>query len=179
MPLFSLLSLFFALIVESNSTLQKVLMNDACLYAGLGIAILAITGNFFKKMPEMLSYDLFSSGTLTAWFTWWKPLFNPDSPIFFFFPVYFALISALASLIFMSRRHKIDAQELKLLRAIEGSGAVASWMLMSVVLATLYFENHFLQYPVWMTLLIIRYLMSGFLQYASEPTKPDSRKLLR
>ena len=177
MPLFSLLSLFFALIAESNSLFQKILINDAFLYIGLGLAILAIAGNFFNRIPEMVCYDLFSSGAIIAWFALWKPLFIEESPIFFFFPVYFALLSAVASLIFMSRRHKIGAYDLKLMRTIEESGAVASWMLMLIVLITLYFENHFLQYPVWMTLLIIRYIMAGFLQHSSQSLKPDSHKL--
>ena len=111
----------------------------------------------------MLSYDLFSSGTLMAWLPLWKPLFVKDAPIFFFFPVYFAVITAIATLFFMSQRNKIDQVNLKLMQAIVDSGAADPWMVMIVVLITLYFNNHFLQYPIMMTLLTTRFTLSGCL----------------
>ena len=163
MPIFIVLCLITAFLVESSSPLQKTLSNPVFVYLGLGIALFAVAGNFLKKIPEIWSYDIFASGTLLAWFALWKPLFIKDSPIFFFFPVYFALMAALATLLFISQRHKIDQPNLNLMRTIADTGFADSWLVMVLALITLYFENHFLQFPVMMTLLTTRFTLSGCL----------------
>jgi hypothetical protein len=99
-----------------------------------------------------------------AWFALWKPLFVSDSPIFFFFPVYFALIVAFVSLFFIGQRHKIDHDSLQRMQAIVDSGVIPHWFVMICVTVTLYFENRFIQFPTFMTLLAVRYALSGCLK---------------
>lgn len=164
MPIFVALCLVLAVIVQTDSAIQTILVSDFVLYSGLTIGIAAIIGSFFKKIPETLSYDLFSSSILFAWFAYWKPLFVKDSPIFFFFPVYLALIAAFVSLFFIGQRHKIDRDSLQRMQAIVDSGVIEPWFVMVCVLVTLYFENRFIQYPTMMTLLITRYALSGCLK---------------
>jgi len=164
MPVFVVLCLILALIVQAGSPLQAILVSPVIIYCGLTIAIGTIIASFFKKLPENISYDLFASSILFAWFAYWKPLFVTDSPIFFFFPVYFALIVAFAALFFIGQRHKIDRDSLQRMQAIVDSGVVAPWFVMTCVLVTLYFENRFIQYPTMMTLLTMRYALSGCLK---------------
>jgi hypothetical protein len=164
MPVFVVLCLSLALIVQTGGSVQTALVSPIFIYSGLTVAIVTIIGSFFKFVPEKLSYDLFSSSTLFAWFAYWKPLFVTDSPIFFFFPIYFALITAFAALFFIGQRHKIDRDSLQRMQAIVDSGVVEPWFVMICVLITLYFENRFIQYPVMMTLLTIRYALSGCLK---------------
>ena len=164
MPIFVLLCLIIALMVQTGSELQYFLVSPITIYIGLSIAIATIIANFFKKIPENISYDAFSSGILLAWFAYWKPLFVKDSPIFFFFPVYFALLAAFVALFFIGQRHRIDKESLKQMQSIADSGIVDPWFVMIFVLITLYFENHFLQYPVMMTLLTFRYALWGCLK---------------
>ncbi len=172
MPLFVALCLIFAVIVQTESPLQVALASPAALYVGLGVAIATIIGSVFKRLPEMYSYDIFASSTLFVWFSYWKPFFVKDSPIFFFFPVYFALVVAFAILFFISQRHRIDQESRKLMQNIVNSGVVDPWLVMACVLATLYFENRFIQYPTFMTLLVIRFALSGCLK----PTQPENSK---
>jgi hypothetical protein len=164
MPVFVFLCLALALIVQTENRLQTVLVSDFFIYGGLTIAIATVIASFFKKLPETISFDLFSSSILLTWFAYWKPLFVSDSPIFFFFPVYFALIVAFAALFFIGQRHKIDRDSLNRMQAIVDSGVVQTWVVMSCVVASLYFEDHFLQFPVMMTLLTMRYALSGCLK---------------
>ncbi len=164
MPVFVFLCLALAGIVQINSPLQNLLVSQFVINAGLTLAVAAIIANFFKKTPETVSYDIFSSSVLLVWFAYWKPLFVEDSPIFFFFPVYFAVIIAFIALFFIGQRHRIDQYSLKMMQSIADSGMVEPWMVMICVLITLYFENHFLQYPVMMTLLALRYALSGCLK---------------
>lgn len=164
MPVFVALCLVLAFIVQTGSQLQLALVSPVVIYGGLTIAIVTITGRFFKLMPENISYDIFSSSILLAWFGHWKPLFVKDSPIFFFFPVYFALIIAFVAIFFIGQRHKIDRDSLQRMQAIVDSGVVQPWFVMLCVMATLNFEKHFLLYPVMMTLLTMRYTLSGCLK---------------
>jgi hypothetical protein len=164
MPVFVALCLILAVIVQTKSPLQGVLVSPVFMYVGLTIAIATIIGSFFKKLPEKISYDIFASSILFAWFAYWKPLFVSDSPIFFFFPIYFTLIIALATLFFIDQRHKIDRDSLQRMQAIADSGVVDPWLVMICVTVTLYFENRFIQYPTMMTLLTMRYALSGCLK---------------
>lgn len=165
MPVFVILCLALAVLVQTGSPLQNILISQMVIYGGLAIAIVTIIGSFLKKIPEHISYDLFSSSLLFAWFAYWKPLFVKDSPIFFFFPVYFALIIAFVTLFFIGNRQKIDKFSLDTLQSIADSGVAEPWLIMIIVLATLNFENHFLQYPVMMTLLIMRYTLTNCLKH--------------
>jgi hypothetical protein len=167
MPVFVVLCLILALIVQTGSAIQTILVSSIVIYGGLTVAISTIIGSFFKKIPEHISYDLFACSALVTWFAYWKPLFVSDSPIFFFFPVYFALIVAFVSLFFIGRRHKIDNDSLTRMQGIVDSGVVDPWFLMSCVLVTLYFENRFIQYPTMMTLLTMRYTLYGLLKKKS------------
>ena len=164
MPFFVVLCLILAGIVQSESTLQAVLVSPYVLYGCLTIAVATIIGSFIKRIPEAISYDIFTSSTLFAWFAYWKPLFVKDSPIFFFFPIYFALIIAFVALFFVGKRHKIDKDSRRRMQAIVDSGVIEPWFMMACVLVTLYFENRFIQFPTMMTLLTMRYTLSACLK---------------
>jgi hypothetical protein len=164
MPFFVALCLLLAIIVQTGSPLQAILVSPIFIYVGLAIAIAIIIGIFFKRLPEKTGYDLFACSTLFVWFAYWKPLFVTDSPIFFFFPVYFALIVAFADLFFIGQRHKIDPDSRQRMQTIVNSGVIQPWFVMACVLVTLYFENRFIQFPTFMTLLTIRYALSGCLK---------------
>jgi hypothetical protein len=153
-----------AAIVQMESPIVTLLASPIFIYIGLTIAIATIIASYFKKLPESSSYDLFACSILFAWFAYWKPLFVTDSPIFFFFPVYFALIVALVSLFFIGQRHKLDRDSLQRMQAIVDSGVIPPWGVMVCVTVTLYFENRFIQFPTMMTLLTIRYALSGCLK---------------
>lgn len=167
MPIFVLLCLALAVIVQTESPVEAILLSPVMMYLGLTIAVATIIGSIFKKIPEYIGYDLFASSILFVWFAYWKPLFVKDSPIFFFFPVYFALIVAFVSLFFVGKRHKIDQDSLNRMQTIVNSGVVESWFLMICVTVTLYFENRFIQFPTMMTLLTMRYALFACLR----PTK--------
>lgn len=169
MPIFVALCLILAILVQTESQIAMMLVSAPVLYGGLAVATATIVASFFKKIPEMISYDIFASSALFVWFSYWKPLFVKDSPIFFFYPVYFALVVAFVTLFFIGRRDKIDKDSRKLMQGIVSSGVVDPWILMGCVLVTLYFENRFIQFPTFTTLLVMRYTLSSCLK----PLHPD------
>ncbi len=118
MPLFIVLSLALCFMVQTASSLQSALVTPLLIYIGLAVAIVSIFGNLFKKWPAIIWYDIFSSSTLLVWFAYWKPLFKDDSPIFFFYPLYFALMTAFVSLFFIGQRDKIDDESFRFMQIL-------------------------------------------------------------
>jgi len=161
MPIFIVLSLALCFLVQTASPLQRLMITPILVYINLTIAIISIFGSLFKKLSARIWYDIFSSSTLLVWFAYWKPLFNGDSPIFFFYPVYFALITAFVSLFFIGQRHKIDDESFLLMLFLSKKGIIQPWVLMLCVLGSLELQQHFMLYPIMMTLLIMRFALEG------------------
>jgi hypothetical protein len=164
MPVFIVLSLTLSLTVEVFGKLQSFLVTPFVIFPGLAVAIISIIVCFQNKKPGLIWYDLFSSSTLLIWFAYWKPLFNDDSPVFFFFPVYFALITALVSLFFIGQRHKIDEESFRFMEILSIRSIIQPWVIMLCVLGSLKFQQHFLLYPTLMTLLILKFALAGCLE---------------
>ncbi|MGZ8241476.1 MAG: hypothetical protein ACXWTK_08150 [Methylobacter sp.] len=164
MPFFIIISLILSFSGQSASSLQNLLISPLFIYIGAGVAILSIAGVIFKKLPTKIAYDIFAGSTLLVWFAYWKMLFNKDSPIFFFFPLYFAFMTAFVSLFIINQRHKIDYETFRLMQSLSEMKGLQPWLVMSCVLVTLEFQKHYLLFPVMMTLLIMRFALSSCLE---------------
>lgn len=164
MPLFISLSLAFSFIVQNASPLQSLLESTAFNYTGITLAICSIAGIVLKKLPAKICYDVFASGALLAWFGLWKPLFNDDSPIFYFYPLYFAFMTAFVSLFFIQRPQVIDYETLRYIKYISRKYKLPPWLVMVGVLMSLALHQHFLLFPIMMTLLIMRFALTSYLE---------------
>ena len=164
MPLFIALSLALCFMVQTGSSLQNVLVSPLLIYIGLAVAIISIFGSLFKKLPDLIWYDIFSGSTLILWFAYWKPLFKDDSPVFFFYPLYFALMTAFVSLFLIGQRHKIDDESFRLMLSLSKKNIIQPWVLMLCVLGSLELQQHFMLYPTLMTLLIMRFVLASCLE---------------
>jgi hypothetical protein len=164
MPVFIILSLSLSYLVETANPYQALLISPFVIYSGVVCAILSVIGIFFKKFQENIWYDLFFSSTLLTWFASWKPFFNEESPMFFFFPLYFALATAFAWFVVIGGRQKIDRQTYDYMKAFVEKSGFEPWLLMLLVMGSLLLHQHFSLFPVLMTLLIIRFTLSGCVQ---------------
>ena len=164
MPLFIALSLALCFMVQTGSSLQNVLVSPLLIYIGLAVAIISIFGSLFKKLRALIWYDIFSGSTLMVWFAYWKPLFKDDSPVFFFYPLYFALMTAFVSLFLIGQRHKIDDESFRLMLSLSKKNIIQPWVLMLCVLGSLELQQHFMLYPTLMTLLIMRFALASCLE---------------
>lgn len=164
MPLFIALSLALCFMVQTSSPLQSVLITPLLIYIGLAIAIISIFGSLFKKLSALIWYDIFSSSALLVWFAYWKPLFKDDSPIFFFYLLYFALMTAFVSLFFIGQRDKIDDESFRFMLSLSKKTIVQPWLVMLCVLVSLELQQHFMLYPVMMTLLMMRFALASCLE---------------
>jgi hypothetical protein len=164
MPIFIVLSLCLSYLVQTANSVQILLVSPLMVYIGLAFAVISITGIFFKKFQEKNWYDIFASSALLTWFASWKPFFNEDSPIFFFFPLYFALTTAFASLVLVGQRQQVDRQTYDYMRAFVEKSGMEPWILMILILGSLKLQHHFMLFPVLMTLLLVRFALSACLQ---------------
>lgn len=164
MPLFIVFSLCLSYLVQVSSPIQTILVSPIAINSGLVLGAVSIIGIFFKKIKENICYDLFACSALLIWFASWKPLFNDQSPIFFFFPLYFALITAFASLILIGGRQQIDRQTHSYMNAFIEKSGMKPWILMILILGSLRLQHHFMLFPVLMTLLLVRFTLSECVQ---------------
>jgi hypothetical protein len=164
MPLFIVLSLALSFLVQTASSIQSLLVTTVVLYISLGVAIISIVGSQFKKLSNIFCYDIFSSSTLLVWFAYWKPLFKDDSPIFFFYPIYFALITAFVALFFIVQRNKIDNESFNIMQSLSKKRIIQPWLIMVCVLGSLELQQQFMLYPTLMTLLILRFALASCIE---------------
>jgi hypothetical protein len=166
MLVFISLSLALCYISQTPNSLSDILTSPFSIYGGLTLALASIIGVFLKKLPDKIGYDAFSSSTLLTWFAYWKPMpfFSADSPIFFYFPLYFALMSAFMTLFLSNRSHKIDKESLHYMQYLDKERLMPAWSVMLCVLASLEATQHYQLYPVLMTLLMVRFAFSSCLQ---------------
>lgn len=164
MPLFIALSLAICFMVQAASPLLSILETPVLIYISLTLAIISIFTTMFKILPGINWYDIFSSSVLLVWFAYWKPIFKDDSPIFFFYPLYFALFMAFVLLFFVGKRHEIDDESIRFMQSRSQKSILQPWVIMVCSLASLEFHQHFLLFPVMITLLIMRFALTSCLE---------------
>jgi hypothetical protein len=167
MFLFIALALGLCFIQETASPLATLLVSPIFIYGGLVTAIVSIVSLFFQKIPEKIACDIFSSGTLLLWFAYWNPLFGADSPIFFFYPLFFAVMSALFTLFLSNQNHRIDKESLRYMRYVNQERVMSSWFIMVCVLLSLLVHQHYQLYMVLMVLLMLRLAFSSCIEEES------------
>lgn len=168
MLLFIVFSLALCFIVQMASSLQGLLIAPFVIYIGIFLAIVSVLGIVFKKSSVTIWHDLFSSSTLLAWFVYWHSLFHDDAPFFFFFPLYFVFLATFIEMMALGQKQPIDNRSLQQMQAFANNNMVQPWVIMLGVLVSLQLPQHFLLYPVMMTLLMIRFALSRYLN-RSEP----------
>lgn len=83
--------------------------------------------------------------------------------MFFFFPLYFVFLAAFIEIRALGPRPHIDDMSLKQMKAFANNNIVQPWVIMVGVLVSLQLPQHFLLYPVMVTLLMIRFALSRYL----------------
>ena len=116
-----------------------------------------------KRIHVSYAYDGFATGALLVWFPYWYPLFKKDAPMFYFFPLYFVLLTAGVTLLFLRRDDWVDQESLKSMLHFSNKLRFHPGIIASTVLISLEIHNHFLIFPITMTLFIMRYTFTCYL----------------
>jgi hypothetical protein len=173
MLVFILLSLALGYLVQTSNPLLSQLVSPFVLYFGIGGALLAASGMLFKKRHFLIWYDVFASSALLAWFAYWKTQFQDDSPMFFFFPVYFAAMAAFISLAFIGPSERLDIETVSYMRRLGDHRALQPWLIMLATLGSLQLLDHYLVFPVLMTLLLARFALDCCVERTSRKYREE------
>lgn len=166
MYLFIFLNLCIAFVLKDDGVLRAIFLSDYSLYLGGALLFFnfIISCAKYKKIAYKLRYDLFAVGALLVWFSYWPAFFREGSPLFYLYPLYFALITALFSLVFIKEPDHIDPDALVWLQWLSDSGRFNPAIIMLSVCISLFFPQHFMLFPLTVSLLIMRYTLACCLQ---------------
>ena len=165
MFIFICLNLYLGFLLKEESFFYNLLSSDFSLYTGIGLLVVNFIASWFKfsKIPFKLRYDMFAVGSLFVWISYWPPFFRFGSPMFQYFPMYFAFITALFSVVFITKRENMDPDAVTLLQWFSDSGRFNPIVIMIAVMISLALPQHFLLYPVTVTILIMRFALASCL----------------
>jgi len=162
MFLFIILDLCVVFFLKTERLTPEEFQLNSLLYTGIFLLILNFVAMAvrFKKLSFKWRYDLFAVGSVFVWLSYWPPFFRLGSPVFISFLFYFAFISALFSILFIKKAEKLEPEVEEYLNWLSNSGRFNPLVIMIAVMVSLAFPQHFLLFPVTVTLLVIRYSMA-------------------
>jgi hypothetical protein len=149
-------------VLKDDGALKGVFLSDYSFYTGVGLmsATFVAVSVKYKKIAYKIRYDLFAVGALLIWFSYWPAFFREGSPIFYLYPLYFALITALFSLVFIKDREQIDPDALVWLQWLSDSGRFNPIIVMLCVCISLFLPQQFMLFPITVSLLVMRFALA-------------------
>ncbi len=157
MHVFILCSLLLTTLVQNHNPYLPWLNDEPVWLSAGGLAALFILLGWLKKLPAMIWQDGFACSGLLAWYAYWKPLFSPDSPLFYAFPIYFSLLAIWMLTAFINKGSRFDDESRALMRILEKHLAgFDSCLMAAIALICIALPDHYLSYPLAMTFFILR-----------------------
>ena len=151
-----------AFVLREETVFRTVFLSDYAFYTGSFLLVFnfVITSFNYKKIAYKLRYDLFAVGALLVWFSYWPGFFRVGSPLFFIYPLYFALVTALFSLLFVHERERIDPDALHWLQWLSDSGRFNPALIMLGVMVSLALPQQFMLFALAISLLVMRFALA-------------------
>jgi len=161
---FILCSLTLAALVQNQNQFLQLLATPVALGIGLTVIAGSLLAGYLKKAPSIIWHDGFATGCLLVWYAYWEPQFSSGAPMFFFFPLYFALLTSIVTLTLINKSEYFDQESIVQLRYLEKHTRFNISVLVGLVLISLLITRHYTLYPIAMTLFIIRHTMTVCLE---------------
>lgn len=161
---FILCSLALAALVQNQNEFLQLLATPVALAIGLTIMAVSLLAGYLKKISTVIWHDGFATGCLLIWYAYWQPQFNDDAPMFFFFPLYYALLTSIVTLTLINKSEYFDLESIVHLRYLEKSTRFNIGVIVAFVLISLLITRHYTLYPIAMTFFIIRHTMTTCLE---------------
>ncbi len=164
MFIFIILNLLLFYLVQSDHQWLVIFRSEIMVKLGFFTGCIALLAGYFKKLSPHIWYDFLASSSLLIWYAWWFPSFRDGSPIFYFFPLYFALISAIAMFFFFKTDFYLDNDARQYLQWLINSGRAHPFLMGAFVLGSVFVTRHYTLYPVAITLFVLSYTITICLQ---------------
>lgn len=160
LPLFTFASLVYLNLIWTESPLVAYLETDYALYFGLFCVVCSSLLAAFKKVHYKYTYDIYAFGCLLIWFAYWRRFFRLDAPVFSSYPIFFVLLSLGITYLVINRAQNLPSDQISLLRIIHDSWLFKAPLLAFAMLCSFLDPEHYLIYPILMSLLFIRFAFS-------------------
>ena len=161
---FILCSLSLAALVQTQNEFLQLLATPEALGIGLTITTASLLAGYLKKIPTVTWHDGFASGSLLVWYAYWEPQFIDDAPMFFYFPLYYALLTSIVTLTLINKSEYFDQESIVQLRYLDKISRFDISAIVVFVLISLLITDHYALYPIAMTFFIIRHTMTACLE---------------
>lgn len=161
---FILCSLSLAALVHSHNEFLGLLGTPMALGIGLTMMTASLLVGYLKKASTVTWHDGFATSCLLVWYSYWTSEFNDNAPMFFFFPLYYALLTSIVTLTLINKSEHFDHESIVQLRYLEKSTRFHIGVLVGLVLISLLITRHYTLYPIAMTLFIVRHTMIACLE---------------
>lgn len=171
MPIFIICCVLLTTLVQTQSLYLPLLNIEWVWMAGAGLAGAFLMAGCLKKLSSIIWHDGFSCGLLWAWYGYWEPLFSKGSPMFHLFPIYYALLCSWMLWAFIHKSARFDQASRDALIYLQNYlSRFDTCLVASLVLISLALPEHYLLYPISMTLFVIRSTLQRCLEIVSQPT---------
>lgn len=156
---FILWNILLAVLVQTQSEFLPLLATPAALAIGIFAMAASLLVGYLKKVPTMAWHDGFVTGSLLAWYAYWQPEFGSDAPMFFVYPVYFALLTSVVTLALINRSPYFDQESVEYLRSLEKLSRFDMSLVIGFVAISLLIYKHYSLYAMAITFFVVRHTM--------------------
>ena len=161
---FVVLGLLLAILVQNQSQLLQLLTTPVALGIGLTVMVASLLLGYLKKISTITWHDVFACSSLLVWFGYWSSQFDGEAPMFFFFPLYYSLLTSIVTLSLINKSQNFDLDSVVQLRFLEKSTKVHSSVFVAIVLLGILVTDHYGIYPIAMTIFIVRHTIVACLE---------------
>jgi hypothetical protein len=175
MPFFTCLSLTISFLVQTHHRYETLIQSVWSEYVGGACIIISVILMLMHKLTVSIRYDLFCSGSLLIWISTWPPFFNEDSPVIFYYPLFFCFMTVLVNILFIQQASKIDPLTLKYLKKFADNRLLHTGVIMAGVLYSLTDTDNYRLFPNIMVIMILKFGLVSILQITQAedlPPKP-------
>ncbi len=157
LPLFTLVSIILTLAAWQRPDVLESINQSQFLILGLCLIGLSGALSLSKRVDFRWTYDLFLLGGILVWFVYWREIYRLDAPLFKFYPAYFVLVSFVLTRLVADQVRRLDGDQVKLLQLIYGHALAHPVLLVGLTLASLYYREWYVVYPIAVSFICIRY----------------------
>lgn len=166
MFIFILVNVCLGLLLKNDSSSTTLFSSSYFHYAGAFLVIINFIATWIKtkKIPFTLRYDLFAVGSIIICFSYWPPFFREGSPLFYALPFYFSFIAAFFTLITGNKENSLVQDEANQMHRLPNFVFSSPIIIKICVMVSLALPQHFMLFPIAMTLLVARFSLASYLR---------------
>ena len=164
MIIFIVCNALIAFLVLTQSQWLELLTTPIAQGLAILLMIISVVAGYTRKISTISWHDGFVTGGLLAWYGFWRLQFDDDMPLFWLYPLYFAALTTVLTLLLINRSADFDEDSIANLRHLERLTRFDISVLLVFVVLGLIISRHYALYPMAMTFFIFRHTIQVCLE---------------